>query len=114
MVGRLVAGESALEPQVEVFAGHSLDSPLRETIRRRLASFWGMREARRLAPLLRLRQAEFDGAARGLVYQLCEALGVLPGERRRGAMRGAQRQGSQGARRSGVRLGTETVYLDGC
>jgi ATP-dependent RNA helicase SUPV3L1/SUV3 len=113
VVGRLVAGESALDPQIEVFAGHSLDSPMRETIRRRLASFWGMEKRRRLAPLVRLRHAEFDGAARGLVYQLCEALGMLPAGAVAAQCGGLSGKDRKALARYGVRLGTETVYLDG-
>jgi ATP-dependent RNA helicase SUPV3L1/SUV3 len=113
VVGRLIAGESALDPQIEVFAGHSLDSPLRETIRRRLASFWGMEKRRCLAPLVRLRHAEFDGAARGLVYQLCEALGVLPASAVAAQCAGLSGKDRKLLAKHGVRLGTETVYLDG-
>ena len=38
-VARLVAGESALSPQVEVLASDLLDPPLRERVRRRLAAW---------------------------------------------------------------------------
>lgn len=113
LVGRLVAGDSMLDPQVEVCAGHSLDAPLREMIRRRLASFWGMEKRRRLAALLRARHAEFDGAARGLVYQLCEALGVLPASAVAAQCAGLSGDDRKALARLGVRLGTETVYLDG-
>jgi ATP-dependent RNA helicase SUPV3L1/SUV3 len=113
MVGRLSAGESALDPQIDVFAGHSLDSPLRETIRRRLTSFWGMEKRRSLAALLRARHAEFDGAARGLVYQLCEALGALPASEVAAQCAGLGGDDRKALARLGVRLGTETVYLDG-
>ncbi|HEY1507216.1 MAG TPA: helicase-related protein [Stellaceae bacterium] len=113
VVGRLIAGESVLDPQIEVFAGHSLDSPLRETIRRRLASFWGMEKRRSLASLVRLRHAEFDGAARGLVYQLCEALGVLPASAVAAQCAGLSGKDRKLLAKHGVRLGTETVYLDG-
>ena len=113
VVGRLIAGENALDPQIEVFTGHSLDSVLRETIRRRLVSFWGMEKRRRLAPLVRLRHAEFDGAARGLVYQLCEALGVLPASAVAAQCAALIGKDRKLLAKHGVRLGTETVYLDG-
>ena len=113
VVGRLIAGESPLDPQIDVFTGHSLDAPLRETIRRRLASFWGMEKRRRLAPLVRLRHAEFDGAARGLVYQLCEALGTLPAGDVAAQCAGFSGKDRKLLAKHGVRLGTETVYLDG-
>ncbi|HLI23084.1 MAG TPA: helicase-related protein, partial [Stellaceae bacterium] len=112
-VGRLSPGESALDPQIDVFAGHSLDPPLREIIRRRLMSFWGMEKRRRLAPLVRARHAEFEGAARGLVYQLCEALGALPASAVAAQCAALSGDDRKQLARLGVRLGTETVYLDG-
>jgi ATP-dependent RNA helicase SUPV3L1/SUV3 len=112
-VGRLSAGESVLDPQVDVFDGHSLDAPLRESIRRRLMSFWGMEKRRRLAVLLRARHAEFEGAARGLVYQLCEALGALPASEVAAQCAALSGEHRKALARLGVRLGTETVYLDG-
>ncbi|HVA13132.1 MAG TPA: helicase-related protein [Stellaceae bacterium] len=112
-VGRLAAGESVLDPQIEVSSGHFLDAPFRETIRRRLASFWGMEKRRCLAALLRARYAELEGAARGLVYQLCEALGALPASEVAAQCAGLSGDDRKALARLGVRLGTETVYLDG-
>ena len=112
-VGRLAPGESALDPQIEIHAAHFVDSPLRETIRRRLASFWGMEKRRRLAALIRARHAEFDGAARGLVYQLCEALGVLPASEVAAQCAGLSGRDRKALARLGMRLGAETVYLEG-
>ncbi len=113
VVGCLAAGESVLDPLIEVSSGHFLETPFRETIRRRLMTFWGMEKRRRLAPILRARHAEFDGAARGLIYQLCEALGMLAADdvaAQSAHLSGADRKALA---KLGVRLGTETIYLDG-
>jgi len=72
-----------------------------------------MEKRRRLAPLVRLRHAEFDGAARGLVYQLCEALGALPARVVAAQCAGLSGKDRKLLAKHGVRLGTETVYLDG-
>jgi len=112
-VGRLVAGESALEPRIETRTSTFLDGHLREVIRRRLMLYWRILLHRRMPALMRARQAELDGPARGLVFQLCEALGCLPAEAvatQRAALSGADRKALA---RLGVRLGTETVYLEG-
>jgi ATP-dependent RNA helicase SUPV3L1/SUV3 len=112
-VGRLVAGDSALEPRIEALASNFLDGNQREIVRRRLAMFWQAQLRRRLGALMRARHAELDGPARGLVYQLCEALGALP------TSEVATQRASLGAKDRkalatlGIRLGTETVYLDG-
>ena len=112
-VGCLSPGESMLDPQIDTFGGHFLDAPMREMIRRRLMSFWGMEKRRRLAALLRARRAEFEGAARGLVYQLCEALGALPASEVAAQCAALDGEDRKALARLGVRLGTETVYLDG-
>ena len=112
-VARLAPGESAIEPQIDVFAAHCLDAPLRDTIRRRLVLFWGMEKRQRLGPLLRLRHAELEGAARGLVYQLCEALGALPATSVEAQCAGLSAEDRRALGQLGVRLGTETVFVSG-
>lgn len=112
-VGRLKRGDSALEPRVTALASDFLDGQLRETVRRRLTLFWRMTLHHRFDALLRARQAELDGPARGLVYQLCEALGALPAAEvatQRAALAAPDRKLLA---RLGIRLGTETVYLTG-
>ncbi|HKT16777.1 MAG TPA: helicase-related protein [Stellaceae bacterium] len=112
-VGRLIAGDSAIEPRVEALPSDFLDGGLREIVRRRLALYWRMLLRQRLGALMRARQAELVGPARGLVFQLCEALGTLPAKAV-AAQRAALRRGDRKTlARLGVRLGTETVYLDG-
>jgi ATP-dependent RNA helicase SUPV3L1/SUV3 len=77
-VARLVAGDRALKPRIEVFASDYLDGPQRERVRRRLVA-WAERLIRaRLGPLVALAEADLKGAARGIAFQLAEALGLLP------------------------------------
>ncbi len=112
-VGRLAAGERAIEPRVEALYSDFLDGQLRETVRRRLVLFWRFLLHRRFEALMRVRRAELKGAARGLVFQLCEALGALPAAEvaaQRAALDAADRRALA---RLGIRLGTETVYLSG-
>jgi ATP-dependent RNA helicase SUPV3L1/SUV3 len=110
-VGRLVAGESMLTPRVEVGSGNFLDGDLRERVRQRLSLFAKAEIARRLAPLFALREAPLAAAARGLVFQLVDALGCL-GDR--DVIEQARRLNLPTRRllgRLGVRFGTESVYL---
>jgi ATP-dependent RNA helicase SUPV3L1/SUV3 len=113
MVGRLVAGDTALEPRVEAFASDFLDGNLREIVRRRLALFWRMLLHRRLGALMRARQADFDGPARGLVFQLCEALGTLSAATVAAQRAALSANDRKSLARFGIRLGMESVYLDG-
>ena len=76
-VARLVAGESALSPQVEVLASDLLDPPLRERVRRRLAAWLEAHLRAVLGPLFALRDGAPAGAARGLAFALAEGLGAV-------------------------------------
>jgi ATP-dependent RNA helicase SUPV3L1/SUV3 len=75
-VARLVAGDSALSPRVEVLATELLDPPLRERVRRRLAEWVDRHVARVLGPLFALREGAPAGAARGIAFVLEEGLGA--------------------------------------
>ncbi|HSD26040.1 MAG TPA: helicase-related protein, partial [Vicinamibacteria bacterium] len=76
-VARLTAGESALAPQVEVLASDLLDPPLRERVRRRLATWLDGHLRGVLGPLFALRDGAPAGAARGLAFALAEGLGAV-------------------------------------
>jgi ATP-dependent RNA helicase SUPV3L1/SUV3 len=76
-VARLIAGECALSPQVEVLASDLLDPPLRERVRRRLASWLEAHLRGVLGPLFTLRDGAPAGAARGLAFALTEGLGAV-------------------------------------
>ncbi len=111
-VGRLLAGDSALAPRIEALPGDFLEGELRDGVRRRLAEFLRAAIARGLQPLFRLRAAEFSGAARGLVFQLGEALGSLPAAAVASQRAALAESDRRLLARLGVRLGVETVYVD--
>ena len=111
-VGRLQPGESALSPRVEPLPSDFLEGHLRDGVRQRLAAFLAGALERGLPALYRARGAELSGPARGLVYQLAEALGTMPARDvavLAAALRGEDRKALA---RLGVRLGTESVYLE--
>jgi ATP-dependent RNA helicase SUPV3L1/SUV3 len=111
-VGRLLRGDSALAPKAEPLPGDFLEGDVRESVRRRLSAFVRHAIAQGLRPLMRARDADLTGAARGLVFQLGEALGSLPAHvvaAQRAALDAADRKALA---RLGVRLGTESVYLE--
>ncbi|MBI3514743.1 MAG: disulfide oxidoreductase, partial [Proteobacteria bacterium] len=110
-IARLARGPSVLAPAVEVMASQLLSPDLRERIRLHLTAWIGREIERRLAALFAARRAALDGAARGLVYQLTEALGTLP--RAAVELQLAELDASDRKRLGalGVRLGVECVYL---
>ncbi len=108
MVG---AGGQCLEPAVELLPFDHLDGPLRERARHHLQTWLRTHVAASLAPLQKLSATAFEGPARGLSYQLVEALGILP----RAVVADLVVDMSQGDRaklqRLGVRLGYRDVFL---
>jgi ATP-dependent RNA helicase SUPV3L1/SUV3 len=111
-VGRLVAGDSALQPRVEALPGDFLEGALREGVRQRLSAYLRDALRRGLAPLFRAREAELEGAARGLVYQLGESLGSLPAAAAAGQRAALVERDRKALARLGVRLGTESIYIE--
>ncbi len=77
-VASLTASDNVLKPGLQILHGKILSGPQRERVRRRLADWLERRIARGAAPLLKLREAKLAGGARGLAFQLSEALGCLP------------------------------------
>jgi ATP-dependent RNA helicase SUPV3L1/SUV3 len=76
-LARLVAGDGALAPQVDVLGSDLLDAPLKERVRRRLASWLETHLRWQLAPLFELRERAPVGTARGLAFALAEGLGAV-------------------------------------
>ncbi len=110
-VARLARGARPIAPSVEVLDSDLLAPPQRETVRRRLAHWIECHVARVLAPLVRIERAELSGPARGLGFQLVEALGTVA-RRRALAEAGTLGKADREALRAlGVRLGGATLYL---
>ncbi|MDP6342837.1 MAG: helicase-related protein [Alphaproteobacteria bacterium] len=110
-VARLTAGPDVLTPRVELLPADHLDGPLRERARRRLQGWLEGRIGAELSPLVRLSNGRFEGAARGLVYQLTEGLGVMPRSQVDGLIADLQPADRAGLHRFGVRLGYLDIYL---
>jgi ATP-dependent RNA helicase SUPV3L1/SUV3 len=111
-VGRLVAGDAILAPRVEVQTGEFLDGEARERVRQRLQLFVKTEIERRLAPLFAAQALPLEGIARGLVFQLVDALGCLAVAEVGPALGALDRQTRRALARVGVRFGTESVYLE--
>jgi ATP-dependent RNA helicase SUPV3L1/SUV3 len=107
-VAGLAPGPDMLRPTVQVLPTEHLSGPQRERVRRRLAGWLDERIAACFAPLLRLREAPLSGPARGLAYQLAEAMGSLPRPPLEPLIQALEPADRKTLRRHGVRLG----YLD--
>ena len=110
-VATLVAGESALSPRVEVLGSDLLDAPLKEKIRRRLATWLEAHVRGALGPLVALRDSAPAGTARGLAFALAEGLGAVTRRsvaKQVGALRPSERSELG---RLGVSIGRLVVFL---
>jgi ATP-dependent RNA helicase SUPV3L1/SUV3 len=107
-VGRLIPGETITRPRVDPLQSDLLDGAQRERLRRRLALWVEHHIARRLKPLAAAEASPATGATRGVLFQLIEALGLLPRRELAGQLSLADAK-ALGA--LGVRLGRESVWF---
>jgi ATP-dependent RNA helicase SUPV3L1/SUV3 len=111
-VARLAAGETPLAPRVEPLPGEFLEGEALQSVRRRLQAFVRDAVANGLKPLFRAREADLTGAARGLAFQLAEALGSVPTRSVRPVLNALGPADRKALARFGIRLGTEFVYVE--
>ena len=112
VVGRLVSGDGPLAPRIDISAGDFLEGPARERVRQRLQAFVKGVVERRLAPLFALRDLPLEGVARGLAFQLVDALGCLASVEAAEQLRALDRASRRALGRAGVRFGNESLYVE--
>jgi ATP-dependent RNA helicase SUPV3L1/SUV3 len=112
VVGKLVAAEEVLRPRVRIVADEHLTGPAREMVQNRLDLWLKTHIERVLAPLFSLSAAEdVTGMARGIAFQLVEALGVLERQRVADEVKGLDQPARATLRKYGVRFGAYHIYL---
>ena len=109
-VARLGAGDLVLSPRLELTAPGVLSTGQRERVRLRLSAWFDILLGTTLRPLTTLRDAELDGVAGGLAYQLVEALGSLPRKSARSISNALTAEDRKALRGLGVRFGFESVF----
>ena len=111
-VGKLIAGEEALRPRVRVIADEHLSGAPREAVEARLETFVKSHITKLLGSLFELSMAaDITGIARGVAFQLVEALGVLERTRVADEVKGLQQPERANLRKYGVRFGAYHIYL---
>ncbi len=110
-VARLAKGPEPLRPAIDLLPSDLISPAARIALLERLARWIEARVAAVLAPLFTLRAAPLTGAARGLGFQLGEALGSLPRPPAREQVEALTEDDRKALARLGVRLGTESVFL---
>ena len=111
-VGKLVAAEEVLKPRVRIIADEHLTGAPRDAVQARLDLWLKTHIEKVLAPLFQLAAAEdVTGMARGIAFQLIEALGVLERQKVAEDVKGLDQPARAGLRKYGVRFGAYHLYV---
>jgi ATP-dependent RNA helicase SUPV3L1/SUV3 len=110
-IARLLAGPTPLRPRIALIGGELCEGAARERIDARLSSFMANEIASTLAPLVRACEADLSGHVRGLVYQLCEAVGSIPRAGVEPLIARLQKTDYSALRRTGLWVGRHDIYM---
>ena len=112
VVGKLAAGDDVLRPRVRIVADEHLTGPSRELVQARLDLWLKTHVEKLLAPLFALNAAEdITGLARGIAFQLVEALGVLDRQKVAEDVKTLDQPSRATLRKYGVRFGAYHIYV---
>jgi ATP-dependent RNA helicase SUPV3L1/SUV3 len=111
-VAKLMAAEDALHPRLRIIADDRLNGAARDAVQTRLDLWLKTHIEKLLGPLFELSKAEdITGIARGIAFQLIEALGVLERARIQTEMKDLDQPSRASLRKYGVRFGAYHIYL---
>jgi len=111
-VARLTSSGDVLAPKVEALPSDLLDGPAREEVRKRAATWVETRIRLGLSELMDARAtAELPAGARGVIFQLCENLGVLPRRPIEQQLAELSEDDRKALARLGVRVGVYSLYF---
>ncbi len=111
-VAKLVAADDVLHPRLRIIADERLTGAPRDAVQARLDLFLKTHIEKLLAPLFELSKAEdVTGIARGIAFQLNEALGVLERQKIAAEMKDLDQPSRAVLRKYGVRFGAYHIYF---
>jgi ATP-dependent RNA helicase SUPV3L1/SUV3 len=111
-VAKLVASDDVLRPRIRIISDERLNGAPREAVQTRLDLWLKTHIEKLLGPLFDLQKAEdITGIARGIAFQLIEALGVLERARIAAEMKDLDQPSRASLRKYGVRFGAYHIYL---
>ncbi|MBS0519814.1 MAG: hypothetical protein JSR90_14070 [Proteobacteria bacterium] len=112
-VARLLPSGDVLAPKVEALPSDLLDGPAREDVRKRAATWVETRIRLGLSELMdaRATQEQLPAGARGVVFQLCENLGVLPRRPIEQQLAELSDEDRKALAKLGVRIGVYSLYF---
>jgi ATP-dependent RNA helicase SUPV3L1/SUV3 len=111
-VGKLVAADDALHPRIRIVADERLTGAPRDAVQARVDLWLKTHIEKILAPLFELSKAEdVTGIARGIAFQLVEALGVLERPKIAAEMKDLDQPSRGALRKYGVRFGAYHIFF---
>ena len=111
-VAKLVAAEDALHPRLRIIADERLSGAPRDSVQARLDLWLKTHIEKLLGPLFEINKAEdVTGIARGIAFQLVEALGVLERAKIASEMKDLDQPSRASLRKYGVRFGAYHIYF---
>ena len=111
-VAKLMAADDALHPRLRIISDERLNGAPREAVQNRLDLWLKTHIEKLLGPLFELSKAEdVTGIARGIAFQLVEALGVLERSRIQSEMKDLDQPSRASLRKYGVRFGAYHIYF---
>jgi ATP-dependent RNA helicase SUPV3L1/SUV3 len=111
-VAKLVAADDVLHPRIRIIADERLTGPSREAVQTRLDLWLKMHIEKILGPMFELSKAEdITGIARGIAFQLIEALGVLERPKIAAEMKDLDQPSRASLRKYGVRFGAYHIFF---
>lgn len=111
-VGRIKKGDLLLKPRVDVNDSNLLDGQDKNAIQEKLQDWLDRHVHFSLEPLFRLVGGDdFTAQARGIAFQLQQALGILPRESVEDLIGGLDEEGRKALRARKVRMGPLLIFL---
>jgi ATP-dependent RNA helicase SUPV3L1/SUV3 len=112
-IARLLPSGDVLAPKVEALTSDLLDGPAREDVRKRAAIWVETRIRLGLSEMMDARATleQLPPGARGIIFQLCENLGVLPRRPIEQQMAELNEEDRKALAKLGVRVGVYSLYF---
>ena len=110
-IGKLVASDDILAPNIEVFVDDEAGPDVADKIKRRLGHFMDRKINAAFEPLLALKNDEtLSGLARGVAFRVVENLGVIPRSVIAAEVKDLDQDARGTLRKHGLRFGQYTIF----
>lgn len=111
LIGHIQAGDQVLSPGIVLRVSDMMDAAETKIVRYRLEQYLRDYIARLLKPLWQLRDGAWSGAARGIVYQLVERLGVMPYREIADLLAELRKEDRRALQNAGIKIGQYSLFM---